>query len=620
MNLLSVEDLTVSFGDRLLFSDLTFGISKGQKVALVAKNGSGKTTLFRCLAGLQAPDSGTVTFRGDIRVSYLDQTDDLDGSLTVKDVVLGGMESELQAISHYQNCLDNQADSAAVQQAFDTVERLNAWNLEHRVFEVLNHLDINIPDSLIKTLSGGQRKRVQLAKVLIESPDFLLLDEPTNHLDLKMIEWLEEYLRNVPCTLLMVTHDRYFLDRVCDEVLEMANTNLYKFKGNFTYYLEQKALREELDSATTEKNQRFLKKELEWIRRQPKARGTKSKARTEAFHTLKSSTDSGPKDDDLNLEVSFNRLGTKIIEFHNVSKSYGDKTLIKAFTYAVKRNEKIGFVGPNGSGKTTLLRMISGEEQPDTGKIVIGETVELGYFRQNNIEFSDDQRVIEAITEIADVIPLKGGRKLSAAQLLERFQFDRKKQYQLIAKLSGGEKKRLALCRVLMRNPNVLMLDEPTNDLDIYTLGVLEDYLIQFKGVVIVISHDRYFIDKVTNHLYVFEGKGKLKDFPGNYTQYIAQREEQAKEKKTSAKPTPPGRDSKPRPDEKTKLSYKEKREYGMLEADIEKLESRKTELEELIQNAEDHEKLLEYSEEMGRVVEAIDQKTERWLELSELV
>lgn len=620
MNLLSVEDLTISFGDKLLFSDLTFGISKGQKVALVAKNGSGKTTLFRCLAGLQTPDSGTVTFRGDIRVSYLDQTDDLDGELTVKGVVLGGVESELQAVSHYQRCIDDQASPDAVQQAFDTVERLNAWNLEHRVYEVLDHLGINIPESQIKTLSGGQRKRVQLAKVLIESPDFLLLDEPTNHLDLVMIEWLEEYLRNVPCTLLMVTHDRYFLDRVCDEVLEMADTNLYKYKGNFTYYLEQKALREELDSTTGEKNQRFLKKELEWIRRQPKARGTKSKARTEAFHTLKSANEAGPVDDDLMLEVSFNRIGTKIIEFHNVSKSYGDKTLIKGYTYAVKRDEKIGFVGPNGSGKTTLLRMISGEEQPDTGKVVIGETVELGYFRQNHFEFTDDQRVIEAITEIADVIPLKGGRKLSAAQLLERFQFDRKKQYQLIAKLSGGEKKRLALCRVLMRNPNVLMLDEPTNDLDIYTLGVLEDYLIQFKGVVIVISHDRYFIDKVTNHLYVFEGQGKLKDFPGNYSQYIAQREERDKKQKASAKPENTKQATKSKPAEKTKLSYKEKREYGLLEGDIAKLESRKSKLEELIQNAADHEKLMEHSEEMGRVIEAIDQKTERWLELSEWV
>lgn len=620
MNLLSVEDLTISFGDRLLFSDLTFGISKGQKVALVAKNGSGKTTLFRCLAGLQTPDSGTVTFRGDIRVSYLDQTDDLDGELTVKSVVLGGMESEIQAMSHYQSCIDNEASPDAVQKAFDTVDRLNAWNLEHRVFEVLDHLGINIPDSQIKTLSGGQRKRVQLAKVLIESPDFLLLDEPTNHLDLVMIEWLEEYLRNVPCTLLMVTHDRYFLDRVCDEVLELADANLYKYKGNFTYYLEQKALREELDATTDDKNQRFLKKELEWIRRQPKARGTKSKARTEAFHTLKSATDGGPKDDELSLEVSFNRLGTKIIEFHNVSKSYGDKTLIKGYTYAVKRDEKIGFVGSNGSGKTTLLRMISGEEQPDTGKIVIGETVELGYFRQNHFEFTDDQRVIEAITEIADVIPLKGGRKLSAAQLLERFQFDRKKQYQLIAKLSGGEKKRLALCRVLMRNPNVLMLDEPTNDLDIYTLGVLEDYLIQFNGVVIVISHDRYFIDKVTNHLYVFEGQGKLKDFPGNYSKYIAQREEQNKQEKVSAKSDSVKKPAKSEGTKTNKMSFKEKREYDKLESEIEKLENRKTELEQLIQNAPDHEKLLEYSEEMGRVIEEIDQKSERWLELSELV
>ena len=621
MNLLSVENLTVSFGENMLFSDITFGISKGQKVALVAKNGSGKTTLFRCLAGLHTPDSGNVTFRNDIRVSYLDQNDGLALDATVKDVVLAGMNSEMQAITHYNQCLAEKASQEKIQQAYDTVERLNAWDVEHRVYEVLDHLQINIPEAIISTLSGGQRKRVQLAKVLIEEPDFLLLDEPTNHLDLVMIEWLEQYLKTVPCTLLMVTHDRYFLDNVCDEVLELANSNIYKYKGNFTYYLEPKALREELQSVNMEKAQSFLKKELEWIRKQPRARGTKSKARTEAFHTLKAETGRVQTDDELELEVNFNRLGTKIIEFHKVSKAYGDKVLINKFEYAVKRGEKIGFVGPNGSGKTTLLKLISGEEEPDSGKIVIGETVEMGYYRQSSFEFSDTQRVIEAITEVAEVIPLKGGRKMSASNLLERFQFNKKMHYQLIEKLSGGEKKRLALCRVLMRNPNVLLLDEPTNDLDIYTLSALEDYLVQFQGCVIVISHDRYFIDKVVDHLYVFEGQGKLKDFPGNYSRYIDWRNQQEQERKAAAKPaaktTPKTEASK---SEKTKLSYKEKLEYEKLEKDIEELEGRREKLETSLLQITDHEELMKTSEEIGQVISEIDRKTERWIELSELV
>ncbi|TVR39263.1 MAG: ABC transporter ATP-binding protein [Cryomorphaceae bacterium] len=619
MNLLSVENLTVSFGDRLLFSDLTFGISKGQKVALVAKNGSGKTTLFRCLAGMHTPDSGTITFRSDVRVSFLNQDDDLPEEQTIKDTVLGGMESEMQAITHYNRCLAEDASQDEIQKAFDTVERLNAWDVEHRVYEVLGHLGINLPEKRIGELSGGQRKRVQLARVLIESPDFILLDEPTNHLDIKMIEWLENYLQTANCTLLMVTHDRYFLDRVCDEVLELADTNIYKYKGNFTYYLEQKALREELQSVTLDKARSFLKKELEWIRRQPKARGTKSKARTEAFYDKKAETQGPGQDEELKLEVSFNRLGTKTIEFHNVSKSFPGHELLKKFTYAVKRDEKMGLVGPNGSGKTTLMRMIAGDEEPDSGKVVIGETVELGYYRQSHFEFTDDQRVIEAITEIAEVIPLKGGRKLTAAQLLERFQFNRKMHYQVVGQLSGGEKKRLALCRVLMRNPNVLMLDEPTNDLDIYTLSALEDYLQQFPGVVIVVSHDRYFIDKVVDHLFVFRGGGELREFPGNYSQYLAwEAGNQQQQKENKPRSAPPIEKVEKESTGKTKLSFKEKLEFERLEEEIAGLEQQKAELEAQLASETDHEALTEYSAKLGEVMAAIDDKTLRWLELSE--
>lgn len=623
INLLSVENLSISFGERVLFSNITFGISKGSKVALVAKNGSGKTTLMRCLAGQFTPNSGTVTFRNDIRVSYLNQDDDLPPEKTIMECIFEGESSEMQAISHYEHCVAENAPSEELQKAFEAVDRLNAWDIEHRVSEVLGKLGLNNPKIKVGTLSGGQRKRVQLARVLIESPDLLLLDEPTNHLDLTMIEWLEQYLASVPCTLLMVTHDRYFLDRVCDEVLELADENIYKYKGNFTYYLEQKALREELRAVNMEKAQSFLKQELEWIRKQPKARGTKSKARVEAFHELKEQT-SGPKDEDgLELEVNFNRLGTKIIEFHNVSKAYGEKLLMKGFTYAMKPNEKVGIVGPNGSGKTTLLRMITGEETPNTGKIVIGETVEIGYYRQDHFEFSDQQKVIEAITEVAEIIPLKGGRKLSASQLLERFQFNRKTHYQYIEKLSGGEKKRLALCRVLMRNPNVLILDEPTNDLDIYTLSALEDYLRQFKGVVIVISHDRYFIDKVTEHLFVFRGKGTIKDFPGNYSRYLEWEKEQQSESATmqsSRKPAKQKEEKAAVTGPKTKLSYKEKLEFEGLETTISELESKKKALEDAISHANDHESLMAQSEELASLLAEIDKKTERWIELSERV
>jgi ABC transport system ATP-binding/permease protein len=614
MNVLSVENLSVSFGDRTLFTNITFGIAKGQKVALVAKNGSGKTTLLRCLSGQSKANSGIITYRNDIRVSYLSQDDNLPPEQSIWEAVFAGNSSEMQAISNYEKCLTDNASPEELQKAFEAVDHLNAWDMEYRVREVLDKLQINHPASLIKTLSGGQRKRVQLARVLIENPDFLILDEPTNHLDLTMIEWLENYLEQSNCTLLMVTHDRYFLDRVCDEVLELANESIYKYKGNFTYYLEQKAMREELASVNMEKAQSLLKKELDWIRRQPKARGTKSKARTEAYFDLKEKTDTGPQDDELQLEVNFNRLGTKVIEFHNVSKGYGDKELISKFSYMIKRDEKLGLVGPNGAGKTTLLRMIVGEEQPDGGKIVVGETVEIGYYRQNKFEFSDDLKVIEAITEIAEVIPLKGGRKLTASQLLERFQFNKKMHFQQIGKLSGGEKKRLALCRVLMRNPNVLILDEPTNDLDIYTMSALEDYLMQFTGCVIIISHDRYFIDKVAQHLMVFKGNGVLKEFPGNYSQYLASETKAPEVKTVKSQPAPKVAEK-----SKSKLSFKDKREFDLLEKEIPELEKKRQQLEEKLQHIADHEDLMKASVDIAALIKSIDSKTERWLELSEM-
>ncbi|MFZ6052168.1 ABC-F family ATP-binding cassette domain-containing protein [Halocola ammonii] len=624
MNYLSVENISKSFGIRTLFEDVSFGIDKGQKVALVAKNGTGKSSLLKILSREDAPDSGNVVYRNDIRVSFLSQEHGLDENLTILENIFSANNEMMEAIRQYEQALTDAHDQEKLQKATDKMDRLNAWEYETKAKQILGKLDLNELSLEVNTLSGGQKRRIALAKVLIEEPDLLLLDEPTNHLDLDMIEWLEEYLERSTLSLLMVTHDRYFLERVCNEILELDSGVMYRYKGNFSYFLEKKAERHENEAVTAEKANNLLKKELDWMRRQPKARGTKSKSRVEAYHELKDETNRVKDDDKMTLEINMERLGSKIVELHKVRKSYGNKLLIDGLTYYFKRKERVGVVGKNGTGKSTFLNLITEKVEPDGGKVVVGETVQFGYYTQSGMSFKPGQKVIEAVREIADVIPLKKGQKITAEQLLERFLFPRKQQQDFIEKLSGGEKKRLHLLTVLIKNPNFLILDEPTNDLDIFTLQALEDYLQQFPGCLIVVTHDRYFMDKLVDHILVFRGNGKIKDIIGNYSAFRdyeqkenkADRAEELK-KKEEAKPKPSSTEKDKGP--KTKLSFKEKYEFEQLSEQIEKLENRKAELEtEMNSGIEDHEKLMEVSDELGEVVKELAEKEDRWLELSE--
>ena len=522
MNFLSIENLTKSYGERMIFADLTFGIDQGQKVAIVAKNGSGKTTMMRCIMGMEPVDSGKVTFRKDIRVAFMEQTENMREDQTILESIFDHDLPELKLIKEY-NIAVAKNDEAKLEELYQSITELNAWDTEVRVQQILSVLKLEDMDKRISELSGGQKKRVALAKVLLSDADFLILDEPTNHLDLDMIEWLENYLSSSKSTILMVTHDRYFLEVVCDTILELADQTIYRYKGNFSYYLEKKAERQEQTQSTIEKAKNTFRKELDWIRRQPKARGVKQKARVDAFQDVKKVASQRLDEDELELPVKMERLGSKIVEFHKVSKSYPNRVILNDFSYNVQRQERLGIVGNNGAGKTTFLKMLVGQEEVDKGKIVLGETVVFGYYSQDLIKVNDDFKVIDVVREVAEYIPLEKGRQMSAAQLLERFLFPRDMHYQFVHKLSGGEKRRLKLLRVLMSNPNFLILDEPTNDLDIFAMSVLEEYLRQFQGCLIVVSHDRYFMDKMVDHLFVFEGQGELKDIVGNYTVFRQQ-------------------------------------------------------------------------------------------------
>jgi len=623
MNYLSVEELTKTFGDRTIFEDITFGIDQGQKTAIVAKNGSGKTTLLRCLLGQEHIDSGRVVFRNDIRISFMEQAENLKGERTILEEVFSHDLPELKAVRDYNQAMAAN-DEALIAKTFEAVTELNAWAMETKVNQILDVLKLSDTSQLIRQLSGGQKKRVALAKVLIAEPDFLILDEPTNHLDLDMIEWLEDYLKKSTATILMVTHDRYFLEVVCDTIFEIDNETIYKYKGNFSYYLEKKAQREEEHAVTVGKAKNQFKKELEWMRRQPKARGTKQKARIEAFHETKKVAKQRLDSDEMEIPIKMERLGTKILELHKIGKSFGDKVILDNFSYTFKRRERLGIVGNNGTGKSTLLNMILDVVPVDKGKIVIGETVVFGYYDQQMLEVADDVKVIDVIREIAEFIPLEKGRQLSAAQLLEKFLFPRDMHYNFVRKLSGGEKRRLKLLTVLMKNPNFLILDEPTNDLDIFALAVLEDYLQDFKGCLIVVSHDRYFMDKMVDHLFVFNGNGKVKDLIGNYSAYRSLKVKEAKESKKSASPSVEEKEevveTKPAPkQEKRKLSYKEQQEFDSLEGILEKLEEEKEELTAILSNPDaDNDELMKAGQRLSAVVEEIDEKTNRWLELSE--
>jgi ATP-binding cassette subfamily F protein uup len=604
MNFLSAESVTKSYGDRVLFSDVSFGIDQGQKVAIVAKNGAGKTTLLNCLMGKESTDSGNIVFRNDIQVAFMEQAESLPLNKTIYEVIYDHANPKLRLIKRYNDALEKN-DEKALSNLFQELTDLDAWDLESQVKQFLSVFKLEDVKQEIASLSGGQKKRITLIKVLLSDADFLLLDEPTNHLDLDMIEWLESYLSNSKSTLLMVTHDRYFLEVVCDTILELANETLYKYKGNFSYYLEKKAEREEQLQSTVEKARNTFRKELDWIRRQPKARGTKQKARIDSFNEVKKVATTNLSESELDLPVKMERLGSKIVEFHKVSKAFDSKKILTSFSYNVQRKERLGIVGKNGTGKTTFLKMMMGETPVDSGKIVIGDTVVFGHFSQELKEVDPDYKVIDVVKEVAEFIPLEKGKQLSAAQLLERFLFPRSMHYNFVRKLSGGERRRLKLLRVLMSNPNYLILDEPTNDLDIFAMAVLEEYLRGFQGCLIVVSHDRYFMDKMVDHLFVFESEGVIVDIIGNYTTY---RKNQKSTTKTKSKTQFAQKDQNVevqfKAKEKVKLSFKEKLEYETLERDIEKLESDKREMTaSLSQGNLNGAEVLELGEQLAKVV-----------------
>ena len=624
MNYLSVENLTKSFGDRVIFSDLTFGIDLGQKVAIVAKNGNGKTTLLRCLMELEQYDSGRIVYRNDIRVAFMEQSENLDETHTIMEAVFSHDLPELQVVKKYNQAM-REGNEAVIHECYDELTELNAWDIEVKVNQILSVLKLDDTSKLIGSLSGGQKKRVALAQVLVAEADFLILDEPTNHLDLDMIEWLEEYLSKSKSTILMVTHDRYFLEVVCDTIFELEDKTLYKYKGNFSYYLEKKAERQEQLGSTIEKAKNTFKKELDWIRRQPKARSVKQKARVGNFDEVKKAASQRVDDSEVEIPVKMERLGSKILELHKIGKAYGPKVILDNFTYNFQRKERLGIVGNNGTGKSTFLNVIQGREEVDRGKVVIGETVVFGYYSQELIKVDEDKKVIDVIRDIAEFIPLEKGRQLSAAQFLEKFLFDRKMHYNFVHKLSGGEKRRLKLMTVLMSNPNFLILDEPTNDLDIFVMTVLEDYLRTFEGCLIVVSHDRYFMDKMVDHLFVFEGDGAIKDIIGNYTEYRKQTAVDYKKEKEDSKDNEPVKEvkvtqlSNSSVEEKRKLSFKEKEEFKKIEKDMESLETEKETLTAKLSDPSiSNEDIMNAGNRLAEVVQKLEEITDRWLELSE--
>ena len=612
MNLVSVEHIAKSYGTLKLFENLSFGINQGQKIGLVAQNGSGKTSLLNILAQKDVPDSGEINYRNDIKIGFLEQEPDLNPELNVEECILASDNIMLKAISQYERALQNPDDQDAYQKAFEAMDANQAWDFESQYQQILSKLQLKDLQKPIKSLSGGQKKRVALAILLLDSPDLLILDEPTNHLDLDMIEWLEEYFTRAKMSFFMVTHDRYFLERVCNQIMELDQGELFAYKGNYSYYLEKREDRIQQQETATDKAKQLFKKELGWMRRQPKARTTKSKSRIDDFEDIKARAQQRRKDHEIELEINMERLGTKIVEFHNVSKSFDNETLFENFDYNFKRGERVGIIGKNGSGKSTFLNILTESLKPDTGKVVLGETVKFGYYRQAGIEVKPGKKVIEVIQDFGEYIPLAKGRKISASQLLEKFLFDRKKQYDFVEKLSGGELKRLYLCTVLIQNPNFLILDEPTNDLDVVTINVLESFLMDFPGCLIVVSHDRYFMDKIVDHLFVFE-KGNIKDFPGNYSDY-----RQYSDTKPDDKPKPVTSNSKDEKSEKPKgLSYLEQQEVKQLEKQIKKLEQEKDKLQQTFLEELSAEDIKENSIKLQNLEEEIEEKTERWFELS---
>ncbi len=625
ISFLQVENLSKRFGEQLLFENISFGIGKNQKVALIAKNGTGKSTLLQIIAGKDSPETGRVIFRNDITVGYLEQAPDLNPENTIFEEVFCSDSPTLKVIKEYERAVELN-DIHALETLISQMDALSAWDYENTVKQILSKLKIDTYDKEIKYLSGGQKKRVGLAKVLISNPDFLILDEPTNHLDTEMTEWLEEYLTESNATLLMVTHDRYFLDRVCNQIIEIDDFGLYSYNGNYSYYLEKREQRIENRNATIDKARNLLRTEQEWMRRMPQARSHKAQYRIDNFYKIKDIASQRTDEKKLELDIKGQRLGKKILELEHICKSFDSHCLVRDFSYKFIRGEKIGIVGKNGIGKSTFLNIITRNLEPDSGSIEIGETVVYGYYQQSGIRFNENDRVIDIVKNIAERIDLGNGQIMSASQFLEYFMFTDKQQYSLVEKLSGGERRRLYLLTVLMRNPNFLILDEPTNDLDIVTLNVLEEYLKSFKGCLLLVSHDRFFTDKLADHIFAFEGEGVIKDFPGNYTQYKnwKEEEEEKKKKERNALKSPYNETKKSNSPTsapvKIRLSFKEKQEFQSLEKEIEELNAEKTLLEtELSQGHLSPDELIKKSERIGQLIEILDEKEMRWLELSEI-
>lgn len=622
---LQIDKLTKSFGDLVLFEDITFGIAQGQKVGLIAKNGTGKTTLLNIIAGKEDYDSGAVVFRNDLRVGYLEQMPHYPDGLTVLQACFYSPNETVRLIAEYEQAMAS-GDHSNLEDILLRMDNLKAWDYEQRAKQILGQLKIHNFDQKVETLSGGQLKRVALANVLITDPELIILDEPTNHLDLEMTEWLEGYLSRANISILMVTHDRYFLDRVCSEIIEIDRKQIYQYKGNYSYYLEKRQERMDALNAEVDRASNLLRKELDWMRRQPQARGTKAKYRIDAFYELEKKAKQQHEAGNVNLDVKASYIGSKIFEAEHASKRFGDLKIVEDFNYIFARYEKMGIVGNNGTGKSTFIKMLMGEVEPDSGRFDVGETVRFGYYSQDGLQFDEQMKVIDVVQNIAEYVDLGDGKKMGVSQFLNYFLFSPEKQHNYVFKLSGGEKRRLYLCTVLMRSPNFLVLDEPTNDLDIVTLNVLEEYLRNFKGCAIVVSHDRYFMDKVVDHLLVFRGNADIKDFPGNYTQYREWKEVQDQLEKEAEAARRAGiaptmeKTSRPEKEQKKKLTFKERKEFEALEVEIPLLEAEKAELETAMSSGTlSNDELLAKSERIATVIEEIDEKTMRWLELSEL-
>lgn len=617
MNLLSVEGISKAYGERIIFEPLSFGMSKGQKIALIAKNGSGKTSILKIIAQQDTPDQGLVNFRKGTQVSYLPQDPVLDPNKTVEEIILASGNQTLEVIAAYEKALQNPEDAVSYQKAFEAMDQHQAWDFETQYKQLLSKLKLNDLTLKAAALSGGQKKRLALCSALLEKPDLLILDEPTNHLDLEMIEWLEAYFIKEKLTLLMVTHDRYFLERVCNEIIELDKGVLFSYKGSYSYFLEKRAARMEQLDTEAHKTKRHFTKELEWMRRQPKARTTKSKSRIDDFNTIKAKAQIRRNEHKVQLEIIMERLGSKIIEMHRVTKTFGNKGILQGFDYNFQRNDRIGIIGNNGTGKSTFLKLLTDTIKPDSGKIIRGETLKFGYYTQEGIKTKSGQKVIEVIQEFGEFIPLKKGRKISAQQLLERFLFDRKKQYDFVEKLSGGERKRLYLCTVLIQNPNFLILDEPTNDLDIVTLNVLENFLLDFTGCLIVVSHDRYFMDKIVDHLFVFRGEGKIEDFPGNYSDFRAYEDLENTAVSSTKKPNTEWKNTADDSNE-NKAYYEGQRILKKLEKEIASLESKKENLQnQFTDETLSPDEIKALSIELKTVEETLEEKTDEWLNRS---